>query len=156
MPLHASSATFLILVLFALPRVFWRQFPRKCFPDMPMHKQVRRNNSSRSTPARLHWSVSTSGEGEDLEQEYKKYRSTLEQEHIRSRRRFKQAYKKYRSILEQEHIRSRRRFKARAQKIQKYIGAGEHPEQEKIQSESTRNTEVHWSRSTCEDDSEQE
>jgi hypothetical protein len=58
----------------------------------------------------------TSGAGEDSEQEYKKYISTLEQ----------------------EHIRSRRRFRARVQEIHKYIGAGAHPEQEKIQSESTR------------------
>ncbi len=104
---------------------------------MPMNEQVRRNNSSRSTPERLHLSVSTSGEGEDSEQEYKKYRSTLEQEHIRSRRRFRARVQK-------------------SEKIQKYIEAGAHPEQEKIQSKSTRNTEVHWNKSTGEDDSEQE
>ncbi len=61
---------------------------------------------------------------------------------------------------DEEHIKYRNTPQAEEhleqENKQDYIAAWAHPEQEKIQSKSTRNTEVHWNRSTGEGDSEQE
>ncbi len=78
MPLHASSATFLILYTFRLTvSIFVTIFAKMYYGYADAWTLRARIHAG------LQWCLSTSGAGDDWEQEYKKYRSTLEQEHRR-------------------------------------------------------------------------
>jgi hypothetical protein len=82
----------------------------------------------------------------------------LEREYIRRRRRFRTRVQEIQKYIGAGTHPEQKKIQASVQEIQKYIGTGAHPEQEKIQSKSTKNTKVHWSRRTsgAGEDSERE